>query len=209
LLPALDVEVIIVLPERVPPPSSAARVRFVADAGRGVYMAYRAGLAIATGEYCWFMGDDDYPLDAAADLCGPLVAGEADLLVAPVLFSSGRIYRPTRSRLLLHFLNWCQQGVIYRRSALSRYQFFRRFPVQADQYVNILMRANPAIETRFLPRPICVFGLGGTSGLLIDKGYRWVRPALARRTLGCGAFLMFRALLLVAPMVKRIVRLRE
>ena len=174
----------------------------------GVYAAYRAGLERATGEYCWFMGDDDYPLDGASRLSGELLAAQADLLVAPVLFSSGRVYRPTRSALILHFLNWCQQGVIYRRSALSRRRFFRRLTVQADQYVNILMRSDPALRTIFLDAPICVFGVDGISGRLHDSAYARLRVALAWRTLNGGAFLLFRCLLLVQPLVKRLVKLR-
>jgi glycosyltransferase involved in cell wall biosynthesis len=208
LLPRLDVEVIVVQPAGVPMPADSATVRFIQDAGRGVYMAYRAGLEHATGEYCWFMGDDDYPLDAAARLSDALLTAKADLLVAPVLFSSGRIYRPTRSRLILQFLNWCQQGVIYRRRVLMRHRFFRRLPVQADQYVNILLRTDPKVRTEFLSEPICVFGVAGVSGRLRDRGYRSLRKALARRTLSAGSFLLFRILLLIEPLAKRIIRIR-
>jgi glycosyltransferase involved in cell wall biosynthesis len=208
MLPALEIEVIVVQPAGVEKPADSARVRFINDTGCGVYMAYRAGLERATGEYCWFMGDDDYPLDTAAELSAALLAAQADLLVAPVIFSSGRIYRPTRSRLILHFLNWCQQGVIYRRSLLARQRFFRRLSVQADQYVNILLRADPTVRTAFLPKPICVFGVGGVSGRLRDTGYASLRMALARRTLSGSSFLMFRALLLAEPVIKRFVRVR-
>jgi glycosyltransferase involved in cell wall biosynthesis len=208
LLPSLDIEVIVVLPSTVPRPADTATVRFISDSRRGVYMAYRVGLAHASGEYCWFLGDDDYPLDAAAELSSEILAAAADLLVAPVIFSSGRIYRPTRSRLILHFLNWCQQGVIYRRRLLSRVKFFRRLPVQADQYVNILLRADPAVRTVFLPRPICVFGVDGVSRRVRDTGYAALRRALAHRTLHGTAYLMFCALLLVNPLIKRIVKLR-
>jgi hypothetical protein len=208
MLPALEIEVIVVQPTGVPMPADSTTVRFISDTGRGVYMAYRAGLERATGEYCWFMGDDDYPLDAAAQLSAALLAGQADLIVAPVIFSSGRVYRPTRSRLILHFLNWCQQGVIYRRSLLTRVRFFRRLSVQADQYVNIMLRADPSVRTTFFSTPICVFGVGGVSGRLRDTGYASVRMALARRTLSGSSFLMFRALLLAEPVIKRVVKIR-
>jgi glycosyltransferase involved in cell wall biosynthesis len=208
LLPALEIEVIVVTPQPGKQPTSNALVRYVADSGRGVYAAYNAGLRTAGGEYVWFMGDDDYPLDAATGISGILQEGAVDLLVAPVLFSSGRIYRPTRTLLLLHFLNWCQQGVIYRRRELLRRRFFRRLKVQADQYVNILLRSDPAVHKKFLAQPICMFGVNGVSGRLQDAGYRSLRLALAHRTLGCGAFLVFRVLTLVHPMIKRLVKIR-
>jgi glycosyltransferase involved in cell wall biosynthesis len=189
LLPALEVEVIVVSPAHDERPSPDEFIRYVADAGRGVYAAYNAGLRSASGEYVWFIGDDDYPLDSATNIERILQEGAVDVLVAPVLFSSGRIYRPARTMLLLHFLNWCQQGVIYRRRELLRRRFFRRLTVQADQYVNILLRSDPAVRKEFLVEPICVFGVNGVSGRMRDLGYRSVRLALAHRTLGCGQFL--------------------
>jgi glycosyltransferase involved in cell wall biosynthesis len=208
LLPALETEVIVVTPAAGERPTSNELVRYIADAGRGVYAAYNAGLQSASGEYVWFMGDDDYPLDAAKGITEILQVGAVDLLVAPVLFSSGRIYRPTRTLFLLHFLNWCQQGVIYRRRELLRRRFFRRLKVQADQYVNILLRSDPAVRKEFLAEPICVFGVNGVSGRVSDAGYRSLRLALAHRTLGCSAFFGFRLLALLEPSIKRLVKIR-
>jgi|HubBroStandDraft_5_1064220.scaffolds.fasta_scaffold17643_3 glycosyltransferase involved in cell wall biosynthesis len=204
----VQVEVIVVVPTAQPVPASSERLRFVADAGRGVYRAFTAGLKQARGQYIWFLGDDDYPLDAASALQAQLLAGRADLLVAPVLFSSGRIYRPTRSRLILQFLNWCQQGVIYRRELLLRHRFYRRLPVQADQYVNIQLRCDGGVSIRFWDTPICMFGVNGVSGRIQDLGYRALRRALAYRTLGCAQFLAFRLLLWVEPLVKKLVNIR-
>jgi glycosyltransferase involved in cell wall biosynthesis len=209
LLPTLDVEVIVVTPALPERSTSSGQVRYVTDAGRGVYRAYSAGLGSASGEYVWFIGDDDYPLDAATVIGGILQEGAVDLLIAPVLFSSGRIYRPTRTMLLLHFLNWCQQGVIYRRREIMRHRFFRRLTIQADQYVNILLRSDPAVRKKFLIEPICMFGVNGISGRAHDAGYRSLRVALAHRTLGCCAFLAFRVLVLLEPMIRRFVTIRS
>jgi glycosyltransferase involved in cell wall biosynthesis len=208
LLSALVLEIIVVSPVAGKQTSSDELVRYVTDAGRGVYAAYNAGLQSSNGDYVWFIGDDDYPLDAATDICEILRESSVDLLVAPVLFSSGRIYRPSRGLLLLHFLNWCQQGVIYRRQLLLRYRFFRRLPVQADQYVNILLRSDPTMRLKFLKNPICIFGGNGVSGRAYDSGYRSLRLALAHRTLSCSAFLAFRVLVLLEPLIKRVVKLR-
>lgn len=208
LLPGVQIEAIVVLPPDVPKPPDTRTVTFINDDRRGVYLAYRAGLQRATGEYCWFMGDDDYPLDGLMQMRASILALQEDVLVAPVLFSTGRKYRPTRSPLILQFLNWCQQGVIYRRSLLSRHRFFRRLAIQADQYVNILLRANPAVRIQFFSKPICVFGVHGVSGRQRDTHYASLRTALARRALGRSSFLLFRALMLIEPLVKRLVRLR-
>jgi glycosyltransferase involved in cell wall biosynthesis len=208
LLPALELEIIVVSPLAGEQTASTGLVRYIADVSRGVYAAYNVGMQASRGEYVWFIGDDDYPLDAVAEICPILQLGVVDLLIAPVLFSSGRIYRPTRSLLILHFLNWCQQGVIYRRRVLMRHRFFRRLTVQADQYVNILLRHDRSLKTKFIDQPICMFGVNGLSGRTHDSGYRSLRLALAQRTLNCGEFWVFRALTLIEPVIKRMVKIR-
>ena len=190
LFPALKIEVVVVTPreaEGILEPG----IRVVRDRGGGVYAAYTLGLKAARGDYVWLVGDDDYPLDAAARLAPVILAGEADLIVAPVIFSSGRVYRPHRSKLLLLFFNWCQQGVIYRREALGGRRFYRRLRVQADHYVNVLMRADEALRKIYFDEPICVFGAHGVSSRNGDLKFRELRPRLARRTLGYFGFLAF------------------
>ena len=208
LLPGLDVEAIIVSPAAPGANSSDTQIRYVSDSGRGVYAAYTQGLRVARGEYVWFMGDDDYPLDGVTSLAHHLQSGSVDLLVAPVVLSSGHVYRQRRSVLLLHFMNWCQQGVIYRRRVLARHRFFRRLTVQADQYVNILLRSDPAVRVVFTTRPICVFGADGISSRARDKGYPSVRLPLAHRTLGGVEFLLFRLLAVAQPLIKRLLARR-
>jgi glycosyltransferase involved in cell wall biosynthesis len=194
LLPALEVEIVVVGPSIADATGFDKSVRYVIDEGRGPYAAYAKGLRVAVGEYVWILGDDDYPLDSVSRIGGLVREGLADVLVAPVLLSSGRIYRPTKSLLFLLYFNWCQQGIVYRRRVLSRHRFFRRLAVQADQYVNVLLRADPSVRLEYLPDPICVFGVNGLSGRMHDKAYESMRTALARRTLGGGGFIAYRGL---------------
>src|SRR6202044_2265490 len=90
LFPALQTEVIVVSPAAGKKLVADEFLKFVADTGRGVYAAYNTGLRSANGDYVWFMGDDCYPLDASTEITDVLHAGSVDMLIAPVLFSSGR-----------------------------------------------------------------------------------------------------------------------
>jgi glycosyltransferase involved in cell wall biosynthesis len=203
LLPALDVEIVVVGPSVADASVSDKLVRYVVDEGRGAYAAYAAGLRVAVGEYVWILGDDDYPLDSVSRIGEFVREGLADVLVAPVLLSSGRIYRPTKSLLFLLYFNWCQQGIVYRRRVLLRHRFFRRLAVQADQYVNVLLRADPLVRFEYLPDPICVFGVNGLSGRTHDTAYESMRTVLARRTLGGAGFIAYRGLELLRLLAGR------
>jgi glycosyltransferase involved in cell wall biosynthesis len=203
----MDVEILIVSPD-VDTGATDGRIRFIEDQGGGVYPAYTRGLHAAQGAYVWFIGDDDFPLDGAAAILSHIKTQRADLIVAPVLFSSGRLYRPTRSRFVLLFRNWCQQGVIYKRSALLRYRFYRRLRVQADHFVNILMHADKSLHAVFLQQPICVFGVNGLTARHRDHSFRAVRPALARRTLPLPEFLLFQSIVCAVSLFRRARRAR-
>lgn len=205
LMRELAVEVIVVSPRNGGFGEGTPDFRFLADAGQGVYAAYNQGLRAARGKYVWFMGDDDYPLDAASALAEHLRQGEADLIIAPVIFSTGVVYKPKRTRIPLLFKNWCQQGVVYRRTLIERRRFFRRMRTQADHYVNIKLRFDPALRIRFLEHPVCVFGAHGLSSrVTTDHEFRALRMKLAGRYLRLSEFLLFIVLLHAQPVYSAI-----
>jgi glycosyltransferase involved in cell wall biosynthesis len=194
LLPLVDVEVVVVGPSPADASALGRSMRYVVDERQGAYAAYTAGIHAAVGDYVWILGDDDYPLDPVAKIGDFLREGSADVLVAPVLLTSGGIRRPTKNLLLLLYFNWCQQGLIYRRQVLLNHRFFRRLAVQADQYVNVLLRADRSVRLKYLPDPICVFGVNGLSGRMHDAAFESIRTVLARRTLGVAGFMVYRGL---------------
>lgn len=202
----LAYEVVIVTP-REPQGDAGERIRFVSDNGGGVYAAYWLGLRAARGEYVWFMGDDDYPLDSLRSLLSAIKARNADLIVAPVIYSSGRLYKPSRSRLGLLFYNWCQQGILYRRSLILQMRFYKRLNVQADHYVNLVLRGNRELMIEYRDQPLCVFGAHGISSLGGDQSFRKLRPRLARRILPILEFWLFLSIVKASDSYKFILRL--
>lgn len=202
----LSYEVIIVSPQ-VRDQADEDNVRYIADRGGGVYAAYAQGMRQARGEYVWLMGDDDFPLDSIGRLAALIKSGRADVIVAPVIYSTGRFYRPQRSPLLLLFFNWCQQGVLYRTRVIAPLRFYRRLKIQADHYVNVLLRADRSLHIEFIDDPLCVFGAYGISSGGGDQQFRSLRPSLARRTLSLPGFLMFQTLVALSDTLKRVQRL--
>jgi hypothetical protein len=182
LLPELEVETIIVSPS-AREGSHSASCRLVRDHGGGVYAAYTQGIECASGTYIWLIGDDDFPLDGARAFATHILHGAADIVAAPVIFSDGRVYRQHSNPLALLLRNWCQQGVLYRKSVLQRYRFYKRLKVQADHFANVKMNADRTINKVFISTPVCVFGLHGLSSRQKDEPFRKLRPQLAQRTL--------------------------
>jgi glycosyltransferase involved in cell wall biosynthesis len=197
----LSVEVIIVTP-KLTDVVREPNVKLVVDEGGGVYAAYARGLREASGEYVWLMGDDDFPLDSLARLAPLIKSRRADLIVAPVIYSTGKVYRATQSAFLLLFFNWCQQGVLYRARVLAPMKFYRRLRIQADHYVNVLLRSDRSLHIAYVDDPLCVFGAHGISSRGGDQRFRSLRPQLARRTLSLPGFLVFQTMTCIADALK-------
>lgn len=189
LLPDIPTETVIVTPHI--PSSSRETVRFLQETRSGIYSAYTQGIKAARGTYVWLLGDDDIPLDGLQVLTLALQSATVDLIVAPVIYSNGRRYRVSKSRLHLLLRNWCQQGVIYRRSLLLKYPLYSRLRIQADHHSNVLINADPEVHKTFAMKPICLFGAEGASSRSGDEEFRRLRPLLARRTLGIASYSLF------------------
>jgi glycosyltransferase involved in cell wall biosynthesis len=189
LLSDIALEVIVVTPQATP--VSTPTTRFIRDTRKGIYSAFNQGIKAAEGTYVWLLGDDDYPLDGIQSIIPELHTAAADLIIAPVIYSDGRRYTVSRSRLRLLVRNWCQQGLIYKRSALLRYRLYGRLRIEADHYSNVLINADPAMRKVFAEKPICVFNAGGASSRSGDEKFRRLRPLLARRTLGNATYPLF------------------
>jgi len=204
MLPTLGLEIICVVPRGLGAASCDRKgVAIIEDEGVGVYAAYSQGIRAATGQYVWLLGDDDYPLDGLRYVAPAIQRNEVDLIVCPVLLSSGRSYRPHRLLFFLILRNWCQQGVIYRRAIFQEYSLHRRFKIQADHYLNVLLCADVSLRKMYINHPVCVFGVAGISSRIRDERFRKIRPVLARRVLGKVGYFFFWALVLPASAIKR------
>jgi glycosyltransferase involved in cell wall biosynthesis len=204
LLEGLNMEVIIVsscTDASVDGPG--VRIRYVSDERTGIYAAYACGMSAANGEYVWFMGDDDYPLDSVTKLIPVFEDGHVDLIICPVIYSSGKLYWPRRTGLGLLLRNWCQQGVIYKRTVLSRHRFYGRLRVQADHYVNVLLNADRSLEKLFFDLPISVFGAHGLSSNGGDEAFRRLRPILAHHSLTAFELFLFDVFVRPISTIKR------
>ena len=117
------------------------------------------GLRSSVGEYVWFRRR------LTSFRCGDICeinsrAGAVDLLVALFCFRPGRIYRPSRTLLLLHFLN-CVSKASSIAGERCCYRFFRRLPVQAISTSTSSCDPIPPSE-EFLARPICIPGVAAS-----------------------------------------------
>jgi hypothetical protein len=156
----------------------------VETAPEGVYAAYNIGIDLAKGRYLLFFGVDDIALPPLTTVVSTIEANEVDLFAAPCYMEKQGLRQPSMNRFSLIHQNWCQQGLIYARTALSSRRFDVRYPIQADHKLNIDLVTDPTTRLAVGSEPIAFFSSGGVSSRRHDVAFIRDFPAIIRTHYG-------------------------
>lgn len=172
-----------------------SEVIYLYDKGNGVYDAMNIGIDSATGDYLYFLGQDDIVLPGLLRMLEEARRANADVALSNVYWGDCLIYRNSRRPKSLVWKNWCHQGVLYKRSAFAqRVGFFRtQYRSQADHHANILMSATPGCSIR--KSEVCAswYAGAGFSTQFRDLKFREDFPLLVRRAYGVREWLLVKA----------------
>ncbi|MDR2936003.1 MAG: glycosyltransferase [Rikenellaceae bacterium] len=145
--------------------------RWVSEPDRGIYDAMNKGMALASGDYFWFVNAGDTLFDPAEvleifgreDIRGDVYYGET-VVIAP----SGKILGLRRKKLPEH-MTWrdlrrgmvvCHQSVIVARGVAPAYDLRYRYAADVAWVLESLKRARTVVNTGLV---LSVFETGGTS----------------------------------------------
>jgi hypothetical protein len=186
---ARKLQVVIVLSGKLPSVDQSTVSVFnafevVETAAEGVYVAYNTGIDLARGRYLLFFGVDDIALPPLESTVSSIEENEVDLFAAPCYMEKQGLRRPSMNRYSLIHENWCQQGLIYARTAVSSRRFDVRYPIQADHKLNIDLVTDPATRLAIGSEPIAFFSSGGLSSHRHDIAFIRDFPAIIRAHYG-------------------------
>ncbi len=154
----------------------------VSEPDRGVYDAMNKGIAVATGDWLFFIGADDQLVDhqTLTQIWEHLTANQIDwqdldLIFGDVCYLAGKnLVRHYRSRFdaSLYLKNRLHhQGAFYRRQYLQDWRYDPSLRAFADYELNLKMYLAQARSVK-VPTVISDCQVGGLSGRVLWSGWR-------------------------------------
>lgn len=167
-------------------------VRVIAQQGAGIYPAMNTGLSEATGEYLYFIGQDDLLLEEAAQAIKQGIYEQSDLIVSDVNWGDNGVYKNRASRNVLVWRNWCHQGIFYKRERFIKEigLFPVQFSAQADHYVNIVFSGLPGLKSTQYKGCVAWYSGAGYSAKHPDFVFRRAFPGIVYQYFGLFSYLM-------------------
>jgi glycosyltransferase involved in cell wall biosynthesis len=164
---------------------------WVSEPDRGIYDALNKGVAVARGEWLYFLGADDLLVDPR--VLEKVFARRRDTLFiyGDVLFGDSRaIYGGAFSRRMLTKRNICQQGIFYSSDLFRRLgPFDMKYPLLADWLYNMRVFSLKESRPDHLDMVIAEYSLSGASSCKLDLSFYGDRLQLIRKYLGTSCYL--------------------
>jgi glycosyltransferase involved in cell wall biosynthesis len=164
---------------------------WVSEPDRGIYDALNKGVAVARGEWLYFLGADDLLVDPR--VLEKVFDRSRDTLFiyGDVLYGdSGAIYGGAFSRRMLTERNICQQGIFYSSDLFSRMgPFDIKYPLLADWLYNMRVFSLKESRPDHLDMVIAEYSLSGASSRKLDLSFYGDRLQLIRKYLGTSCYL--------------------
>jgi putative colanic acid biosynthesis glycosyltransferase len=165
----------------------------ISEPDLGVYDAMNKGMALATGDWLFFIGADDQLTDehTFSQVWGHLAAQqihwqELDLVFGDVRYLDGlqlvRLYCSRFDASLFIKNRLHHQGAFYRRNYLANWRYDRSFRAFADYELNLKMYLMKSRSAK-VPTVIADCQVGGLSGRVLWSGWQ-EEMAIRHRHLG-------------------------
>ncbi|MCB0514541.1 MAG: glycosyltransferase family 2 protein [Chitinophagales bacterium] len=157
---------------------------WVSEKDAGIYDAYNKGIAKATGDFLYFIGNDDVLRpNALNELFGDTSLWDKDLIYGQAFserFKKNVGEAITTDHIL--FQSICHQATFYRRSLFDKLGYYdTKYSLKADHVFHIRCFADSAIKKQFVPKVIANYGGFGTSAKKFDADYWFDEPQLSKQ----------------------------
>ncbi len=144
-------------------------IKFISEPDKGIYDAMNKGIALAKGNYLYFMGSDDvfYSKDILRNLFSLDCFNTIDLIYSNVLFKYNKMKvgeEKTYLKLIKNLENICHQSIFYSRHIFEKLgNYDLKYPIYSDYNMNIRCFRDATISKKYIDTIICIFNEKGAS----------------------------------------------
>ncbi|MDO3643053.1 glycosyltransferase family 2 protein [Mucilaginibacter sp. L3T2-6] len=147
------------------------RIKIFSEPDKGIYDAMNKGIAIAEGDYLYFLGSDDtlYNKNVLNAVAGEILKTDAKVLYGNVIMrkagesdDEGLFHAGEFDLRRLFSDNICHQSIFYHKSVFKQIGNFNlKYPVFADYDFNL--RCAAVYQFHYIDTIVANFALGGAS----------------------------------------------
>ena len=163
--------------------------QYISEPDKGIYDAMNKGVLLATGDWIYFLGCDDYLYPDFSEMCGRLK--KPDTIYYANVFHRDRVQDGKFSAYKLSKYPIPHQGIIYPRIVFEKYKYDLRYRVSADHYLTIRCWHDRGIRFKYEPLVIARYSEGGFS-TVGDALFRKEKPEIVRRNFSLWVYLRYR-----------------
>ncbi len=148
------------------------RIRLISEKDNGIYDAMNKGVALATGDWLYFMGcDDGFIEETVLEQIVPSLSASHDLVYGDVLWVPDEVLeKGSCSAVDLINRNINHQRIFYRKELFQQYGNYNlQYKIASDHELNIRFFCNTAIRKVYLPVTIARYHSGGFSANKQDE----------------------------------------
>ncbi|WP_160295201.1 glycosyltransferase family 2 protein [Geobacter sp. OR-1] len=160
---------------------------WVSEPDEGIYHALNKAVAIAGGDWLYFIGSDDLMLDCLAFIV-PVLSSEESIYYGDVFYmGSKRAYNGPFNRYEFFAKGINHQGVFFPRSVFSRFMYDVSYSIVADRDLCIRCLTDGGYLFKYLPVTVALYndidGISAKETRICRAEYR----AMIRKRLGIAA----------------------
>lgn len=159
---------------------------FISETDDGIYDAMNKGLQQAKGDWCIFIGSDDYLLDNFKIAISYLK--ERNSIYYGLVISDSIVIGEKSNRWEILRKNIPHQAIFYPKSAYKNNKFYIKYKICADHEYNIRL-FHKRVRAHFINIPIAYFGSDGLSSLYTDEDFTHDYLNIVRINAGLIAFI--------------------
>ena len=144
-------------------------LRFISEPDSGIYDAMNKGIALAEGDYLFFLGSDDklYDENVLNKIFAEPSFGKTDFIYGDVIFKHNRARvgeEKNYLKLMRNQENICHQSIFYSRRVFEKLgKYDLTYPIFADFHLNIRCFRDRELTKQYINSIICIFNEKGTS----------------------------------------------